>query len=297
METLESLKGKIKTTKNLQGIVGSMKTLSAVSIQQYERASKALLIYDQNIKYGLQVALQNYTLPKDVKKKYKGGIVILFGTDQGLVGRFNTALAQHAQKTVKEHSDIEKIDDVKYIVIGRSMGAKFAALGGKTEKLYSTPGSVEAISNLAQILTLKIDEMLEDYANQRVLLFHNRLEHGAMFEHQYEQLLPMDQVFLNKIKNQKWPTNQIPATPLAGEKMFEALVRHTLFIKLYKAMAESLAAEHMTRMISMQNAEKNIDEHLDKMNLEYQQRRQTQITEELIDVVSGAEVLNNKKKK
>ncbi|MBN2780165.1 MAG: F0F1 ATP synthase subunit gamma, partial [Alphaproteobacteria bacterium] len=45
------------------------------------------------------------------------------------------------------------------------------------------------------------------------------------------------------------------------------------------------------------NAEKNIDEHLDKMNLEYQQRRQTEITEELIDVVSGAEVLNAKKKK
>ena len=46
----------------------------------------------------------------------------------------------------------------------------------------------------------------------------------------------------------------------------------------------------------MQNAEKNIDEHLENMNLEYQQRRQTEITNELLDVVIGAEVLNNKKK-
>ena len=70
-----------------------------------------------------------------------------------------------------------------------------------------------------------------------------------------------------------------------------------LFVEIYKAIASSLASEHFTRMISMQNAEKNIDEHLESMNLEYQQRRQTEITNELLDVVVGSEVLKNKKNK
>lgn len=297
METLESLKGKIKTTKNLQGIVGSMKTLSAVSIAQYEKASKALQIYDKNIKYGLKVALSKYTLPKNKAKKYTGGVAILFGTDQGLVGRFNTSLAQFAQEQIKNSPTIKDPSNIKYIVVGRSMGAKFSALNGKMEKLYSTPGSVEAIANLAQIITLKIDELLEDYVFEKVLLFHNSLHNGTQFKPNYNRLLPMDEIILNDIRSEEWPTNQLPQTPVAGENMFESLVRQKLFIQMYKAMAESLAAEHMTRMISMQNAEKNIDEHLDKMNLEYQQRRQTEITEELIDVVSGAEVLNAKKKK
>ena len=53
----------------------------------------------------------------------------------------------------------------------------------------------------------------------------------------------------------------------------------------------SLAAEHYTRMTNMQNAEKNIDESLELMNLEYQQKRQESITDELIDVISGAEAM------
>ncbi|MBN2675965.1 MAG: F0F1 ATP synthase subunit gamma [Alphaproteobacteria bacterium] len=296
METLESLKGKIKTTKNLQGIVSSMKTLSAVSISQYERASKALKVYNRNIKYGMKVALSNYTLPRERTKKYKGGVAILFGSDQGLVGRFNTSLAQFGQKTIQENPNIESPEKMKYIVIGRSMFAKFTALGGQATKLYSTPGSIAAVAGLAQIITLKIDELLEDYVFEKVLLFYNKRA-GAGFESTYRRLLPMDEVFLNGIRETKWPTNQLPQTPVSGEQMFDSLVRQILFIEVYRALAESLASEHMTRMISMQNAEKNIEEHLDKMNLEYQQRRQAEITEELIDVVSGAEVLNAKKKK
>ena len=72
-------------------------------------------------------------------------------------------------------------------------------------------------------------------------------------------------------------------------------MQQLLFANIYKAVAQSLAAEHFTRMISMQNAEKNIDEHLEEMNLDYQQRRQTEITNELLDVVVGAEVLKTKK--
>jgi F-type H+-transporting ATPase subunit gamma len=111
------------------------------------------------------------------------------------------------------------------------------------------------------------------------------------------RLLPIDKQFLKEIDEMDWPTNQIPTTHLPPHVLFSTLVQQLIFIRIYKAIAESLAAEHMTRMISMQNAEKNIDEHLEVMNLQYQQQRQQQITDELIDIVSGAEVLNQDLKK
>ena len=68
-------------------------------------------------------------------------------------------------------------------------------------------------------------------------------------------------------------------------------------ILLSSALTFSLAAEHHARMINMQNAEKNIDESLEQMNQEYQQKRQEAITEELIDVVSGSEAITIQKPK
>ena len=68
-------------------------------------------------------------------------------------------------------------------------------------------------------------------------------------------------------------------------------MREYLTMVLFSAITMSLSAEHYTRMINMQNAEKNIDERLDEMNLIYQQKRQETITEELIDIVSGAEAM------
>ena len=84
---------------------------------------------------------------------------------------------------------------------------------------------------------------------------------------------------------------------LPARQLLDALIKEYLMIELSAALTYSLAAEHHTRMINMQNAEKNIDESLEKMNLEYQQKRQDAITEELIDVVSGAEALTPAKAK
>ena len=63
---------------------------------------------------------------------------------------------------------------------------------------------------------------------------------------------------------------------------------------MIRFLNDSLASEHFTRMTNMQEAEKNIDENLERMNLEYQQQRQENITDELIDVISGADAMRKK---
>jgi F-type H+-transporting ATPase subunit gamma len=71
--------------------------------------------------------------------------------------------------------------------------------------------------------------------------------------------------------------------------LLEGFMRQLLFVGIYRALTGSLAAEHYMRMVAMGAAENNIEEHLEKIRLEYQTRRQAEITSELIDVVVGAE--------
>ena len=76
------------------------------------------------------------------------------------------------------------------------------------------------------------------------------------------------------------------------ERTLRALVREYLFVSLYKASAESLAAENASRLAAMQRAEKNIDDLVGDLNQTFRRLRQTSIDEELFDVISGYECLS-----
>jgi len=79
--------------------------------------------------------------------------------------------------------------------------------------------------------------------------------------------------------------------------LVSCLIKEYVAISVVTAITNSLKAEHYTRLANMQAAEKNIDETLERMNLEYQQMRQEAITNELLDVVNGSEALRNRLKK
>ena len=81
---------------------------------------------------------------------------------------------------------------------------------------------------------------------------------------------------------------------VAEEELLLSLQREYLFVSLFRASAESLSSENAARIQSMQSAERNITERLSELRSEFHQSRQTSITEELLDVVSGFEVLRRK---
>lgn len=83
----------------------------------------------------------------------------------------------------------------------------------------------------------------------------------------------------------------LPSFPHDWEELLVGLLRQDLFVALYRSVAEGKAAEHGARLSAMQAAEQNIEERIDRLRNEYHQLRQAQITEQLLDVVSGFEVL------
>jgi len=84
----------------------------------------------------------------------------------------------------------------------------------------------------------------------------------------------------------------VPIFRMDCNRLFSSLIREYLFVSLYRAFAESLASENASRLASMQNAEKNIEEQMQDLNVQFHRTRQMTITEELLDIVAGFEALS-----
>ena len=126
-------------------------------------------------------------------------------------------------------------------------------------------------------------------------LFYNRIKSGAVYEPDNQRLLPLDQIWRNKISGLPWPGKNLPETLGEDNGILASLIHEYLFVSLFRACAESLASENASRLAAMQRADKNIDELLEDLNRTYHRMRQSSIDEELFDVISGFEALKTKK--
>ncbi len=127
-------------------------------------------------------------------------------------------------------------------------------------------------------------------------VFHNRPKTRAVYEPVGQQLLPLDGAWALRLAHLPWPTRNLPEVIGDRGRTLKALVGEYLFVSLFKACAESLAAENGSRLAAMQRAEKNIGDMVEDLNQEFHRLRQSSIDEELFDVVSGYECLNGEKR-
>jgi F-type H+-transporting ATPase subunit gamma len=287
----EALQRKIKTTKDLREIVSNMKTLSSVSILQYEQANAVMDKYQRNLRDAVHVLALNNGIPNlsvqpAARPRY---LFILIGTDNGMVGRFNRELIEQVKHFMKEQQI--RSADTMFITIGKRLSQLVEQSGFNILAGFATSNSVKAVVALAEQAIIKMETAVrQKHISNVYTCFHERAKSVAV-ETQIKRILPVDVNGLQKLRHKKWETNNFPMLSTTPAQMFAALLSEMLMITLSKQINASLAAEHWTRMTNMQNAEKNIDENLDKMNLEYQQQRQEEITGELIDVISGANAI------
>lgn len=291
---VEILRRRIKTTQDLRDIVSNMKMLSSVSILQYEQADKALDKYLRNLRDAFHILAIHHLLPQVTGTKVKKHryLFLLIGSDNGMVGRFNREIVEKAKDYLRQKHI--SLNDVLFVTIGKRVSALAENNRLKVYQSYAVSNSVKAVAMLAENVILNIDETIrKERISDVFVVSHHRGEHN-LISVDLKQVLPFDMKRLQKLCDKKWETNNIPQLGISAEKMFAELVNESLMINVGKEINASLAAEHYTRMTNMQNAEKNIDENLEELNLIYQQQRQEDITDELIDVISGAEAMKDK---
>jgi F-type H+-transporting ATPase subunit gamma len=293
-DTLASLRRKIGGAGDLKSVVRSMKALAASSVGQYEKSVLALADYDRTVELGLAVCLRNRGIAAEPTGRpdaaAKAVTAIVFGSDQGLVGQFNDVLADFVAGA------LDPLPGEKRVwAVGERVRSRLADAGLPPVGLFNVPTSVNAITPLVgQILVESEAQHAEDEAVP-LYLFHNRSRPGAAYEPVRQHLLPLDDRWGLRLSNLPWPTRNRPEVIGDLERTLRALVREYLFVSLYKACAESLAAENASRLAAMQRAEKNIDDLVGGLNQTFRRLRQTSIDEELFDVISGYESLSRAK--
>jgi F-type H+-transporting ATPase subunit gamma len=268
-----------------------MKALAASSIGQYERAVKSLESYHRTVDLALTACLRQggtdpFAEPESVRRRAAVGAVI-FGSDQGLVGRFNEVLVEFATNQLNALPG--KL--TKIWAVGDRMRALIADTGLTQPSLLSVPNSVNAITSFVGQILIEIEAARERGEATEIYFFHNSPRSGTFYEPVGHRLLPLDQTWQSKIAALPWPTKSRPEVIGGVTMAFAAFIREYLFVLLFQACAESLASENASRLAAMQRAEKNIEDILEDLNRSFHRIRQESIDEELFDVISGFEAL------
>ena len=293
--TMQSLRRKIDGAGDLEGVVRSMKALAASNIAQYEKAVQSLDQYYRTVELGLAACFRQAGLPQipTGKKLQDGGPVgaFVFGSDQGLVGRFNEVVVDLAMDTLnKIPGQVKKI-----WTVGERAHALMIDSSPATVAQLPVPTSVDAITPLVGQILIEIEAAREQGDALEIYVFHNHPKSGAAYEPVYSRLLPLDQTWQSKIAAIPWPTKKLPEIMGDATLALQAFIRGYLFVLLYQACAESLASENASRLAAMQRAEKNIQDILQDLNRDFHRIRQESIDEELFDVISGFEALKSSK--
>lgn len=291
MPSLETLKQQIESTQDLRSVVKTMKTLAAASIRQYERAVESLANYNRAIEMGLQILLKEDSALNGWSGSSNQRLgAIVFGSDQGLCGQFNEQIAAYAIDRLNQLSI--SAADRSIVAMGSRIIPPLETAGLEIARSFSMPTTLAGITAMVQVLLPQIEAWRSQQQIERIFLFYQQPHSNTAHAPCTLNLLPIDRQWLENLRRQPLSSRTLPMFTMEWSQLFAELIRHYLFVSLYRAFAESLASENASRLISMQVAEQNIDERLEAYNAAFQQQRQSIITEEILEIVSGFEVLN-----
>ncbi len=296
MDTLENLRSKTEGAKDLKSVVGALKAMAASNIVQYETAVGALGDYYYTVALGFIAyfkaeKIEAISEKKQVKKNGETTVyAIVFGSDQGLVARFNDSMADFVAASLKALPGKKEI-----WCIGERVQLLLSDAGLTTAKLYPVPNDVNAITPLVTEILNRSRESQEKGDIQEFYIFHNQPKVGAGYTPVMQRFLPLDEKWKESLEEIKWPTKLLPQIAGDPKSTLTALINEYLFTSLFKASIESLSSENASRLAAMQRAEKNISDLLEDLGKKYHRLRQSSIDEELFDVVSGFEALKKNK--
>jgi F-type H+-transporting ATPase subunit gamma len=292
-DTTAGLRRKITSAGDLQSVVRTMKALAASSIGQYERSVRALADYDRAVQLGLAVCLRDSNpmtslATRNVPSSAGAVGVVVFGSDQGLVGQFNQAVVDRSLEAIAALPG-----DPLIWAVGERVQSRLLDAGVTLAGSFTLPSSVEAIAPLIGQVLLET-EARPGRAGEIVELhlIFNRRTIGSAYAPVAQRLLPLDENWRRAHADLRWPTANFPE--VMGDRIttVRALIREYVFVSLFRACAESLASESASRLAAMERADRNINELLENLHGAFNRLRQSGIDEELFDVISGYEALS-----
>jgi F-type H+-transporting ATPase subunit gamma len=295
MPNLLDIRRRIKSVKNTQQITKAMKMVSAAKLRRaQERVVTARPFANKMGEVLGELATrtdEDFHHPLLDLRGDERYLLVLVTADKGLCGAFNTNLTKAAQQFMRDNADKQ----VELLAIGRKgrdffrnrrapIAAEYLGLTGKGRVEFS-----EALEVARSIIKLYTD----DPGIDKVFLIYNEFKSVLSQRVVLEQLLPVARATEPEpeTKSQQAVTLVDYIYEQPPEEIFSRLLPRLVETQIFRALLESVASEQGARMTAMDSASKNASELIDSLTLNMNRIRQAAITNEIIEVVSGAAAL------
>ncbi|UZO81666.1 ATP synthase F1 subunit gamma [Aquimarina sp. ERC-38] len=290
MANLKELRNRITSVSSTMQITSAMKMVSAAKLNKAQSAITAMRPYSDKLTELLQslsAALEGDNASVFSEQRVVNKVlVVAIASNRGLAGAFNTNIIK-ASRNLYENVYAGK--QVDFVTIGK----KANDILSKTHTIVANESSLFEDLTFNNVVKIA-DRLMELYTNgayDRIELVYNKFRNAASQDVTVEQFLP--------IKPIEAPTTTVTATTTIDyiyepeqAEIVKELIPKSLKTQLYKAIRDSFASEHGARMTAMHKATDNATELRDSLKLSYNKARQAAITNEILEIVGGAEALN-----
>jgi F-type H+-transporting ATPase subunit gamma len=294
MASLKDIRGRIASVKNIRKITRAMEMISAARLRRAEQRIEHLRPYADALRRMTSRAAQaaenipNLPVLQERETVSTVGVLLVTG-DRGLAGPFNSQILRAGNARARELDA-----DVLWYASGRRGISSLEFRGLETGATWSGFTDRPAFSD-ARAIADGLTSAYVDGKVDRVEIFYNGYISPVNQEVRHETLLPLQQAdVLGDVDDEEdddphrralWIYEPDP------EEILARLVPDYVEISIYRALLESTASEHGARMSAMRNASDNAGEMIDNLTLEANRQRQAEITQEIMEVVAGAEGL------
>jgi F-type H+-transporting ATPase subunit gamma len=284
MANLKEIRNRISSVSSTMQITSAMKMVSAAKLKKAQDAITAMRPYAEKLTELLQNLSANldgdaggeFTTQREIKKV----LIVAITSNRGLCGAFNSNII----KEVKNRASFYEGKQVDVFAIGKKGNDALS----KTLSVVENQSSIfdalsfENVAVIADVLTQKF--ITGEY--DKIELVYNQFKNAATQIVQTEQFLPLE-----SLKSDKTASTGDYIYEPTKEDIVLTLIPKSLKTQLYKGIRDSFASEHGARMTAMHKATDNATELRDQLKLTYNKARQAAITNEILEIVGGAEAL------
>lgn len=293
MPNLKAIRIRITSVKSTKQITSAMKMVSAAKLRKAQDKIVRLRPYAQKL-HEILVGLNQSLADSEIENVYgrvsdpEKILLVIITSNRGLCGAFNSNIIKEARRVVAEkYNDQFHKGNVSFLTIGRKGWDFFRKQG-----LNMLPERNSLLNNMSfDNATVVAEEIMKEFVKgtyDRIELIYNQFKNAAVQNITCEQFLPVE-------ASRADAGNALPADYIyepSEEEIITELIPKSLKIQFYKAVLDSFVAEHGARMTAMHKATDNATEIIRALTLQYNKARQAAITNQILEVVSGAEALH-----
>jgi F-type H+-transporting ATPase subunit gamma len=298
MASLKDIRGRIASVKNIRKITRAMEMISAARLRRAEQRIEHLRPYADALRRMTSRAakaaenIPNLPILQEKEQVSTVGILLVTG-DRGLAGPFNSQIIRAGNARARELRS--EGAEVLWYASGRrgisSLEFREMNIGGSWAGFTDRPAFSDARTIADGLTSAYVDDKVD-----RVEVFYNGYISAVNQEVRHETLLPLQQADVLGDEESDDEGDDPHSRALwiyepDPEEILARLVPDYVEISIYRALLESTASEHGARMSAMRNASDNAGEMIDDLTLEANRQRQAEITQEIMEVVAGAEGL------